>query len=73
MRWATTAAAAGPSDLTALREWFVDFVRADGPLPTLRVGRHPYGLLPVAAFERARAARVSSTSRTSSSALRATG
>ena len=35
-----------------LREWFVGNVRADGPLPTLRVGRQPYGLLPVTASER---------------------
>ena len=35
-----------------LREWFVGNVRADGPLPTLHVGRQPYGLLPVAARER---------------------
>ena len=35
-----------------LREWFVGNVRADGPLSTLRVGRQPYGLLPVTASER---------------------
>jgi hypothetical protein len=40
-----------PVDLSTLRNWFTDFVRADGPLPTLRVGRHPYGLLPVSTFD----------------------
>ena len=41
-----------PGDIETVREWFADFVRAEGPLPTLRVGRHPYGLLPAAARER---------------------
>jgi hypothetical protein len=29
------------------REHFVEHVRAGGPLPTLRIGKQPYGLLPV--------------------------
>ncbi len=29
------------------REHFVDHVRASGPLPPLRIGKQPYGLLPV--------------------------
>jgi hypothetical protein len=29
------------------RRHFIDHVRADGPLPALRVGRQPYGILPV--------------------------
>ena len=29
------------------REHFVDYVRAGGPLPSLRIGKQPYGLLPV--------------------------
>lgn len=29
-----------------VREHFVNYVRARGPLPTLRVGRQPYGILP---------------------------
>ncbi len=33
--------------LTALREWFTDWVRGGGPLPTIRCGPQPYGLLPV--------------------------
>lgn len=43
------AAAAGTS---SLRQHFVDFVRARGPLPALRIGSQPYGLLPVAALDR---------------------
>ena len=42
----------GLDDISFLRSWFVDYVRAEGPLPTLRVGRHPYGILPVSTFER---------------------
>ena len=33
-------------DLKWAREHFIEFVRAAGPLPALRVGRQPYGLLP---------------------------
>ncbi len=32
---------------TWLRDWFADYVRGGGVLPTLRVGEQPYGLLPV--------------------------
>jgi hypothetical protein len=32
------------STLPALREHFVDWVRASGPLPALRVGNQPYGI-----------------------------
>lgn len=32
----------------AFRRHFVRYVRAGGPFPPLRVGRHPYGVLPVA-------------------------
>ncbi len=32
------------------REHFVDHVRAGGPLPSLRIGKQPYGLLPVTSF-----------------------
>lgn len=34
------------------RRHFVDHVRAGGPLPALRVGDQPYGVLPVQAFAR---------------------
>lgn len=36
-----------PSKRDALRTWFTAWVRADGPLATLRLGRHPYGVIPV--------------------------
>lgn len=35
-----------------LREHFVNYVRARGPFPALRVDTQPYGILPVAAFDR---------------------
>ncbi|HEX2732180.1 MAG TPA: hypothetical protein VHM70_11255 [Polyangiaceae bacterium] len=34
-------------DRTWARQFFVQHVRAAGPLPTLRVGKQPYGVLPV--------------------------
>lgn len=34
------------------RRHFTDWVRAEGPLPALRVGTQPYGVLPVTAVER---------------------
>jgi hypothetical protein len=41
----------GP-DHEAWRTYFVERVRARGPLPALRIGRQPYGLLPVTALDR---------------------
>lgn len=41
---------ATPAERAAVRAHFVDHVHAEGPLPTLRVGRQPYGLLPVASL-----------------------
>ncbi|MER5333778.1 hypothetical protein [Micromonospora sp. NPDC002717] len=38
------------AEQAALRAHFVAHVHADGPLPTLRIGRQPYGLLPVASL-----------------------
>jgi hypothetical protein len=35
------------ADLAWGREHFVNHVRAGGPLPSLRIGKQPYGLLPV--------------------------
>lgn len=35
-----------------VREHFLDAVRPGGPLPTLRVSRQPYGLLPATSFTR---------------------
>ncbi len=41
----------GPAHDVTLKH-FVDVVRARGPLPTLRVGRQPYGMLPILAPDR---------------------
>ncbi|MET9730330.1 hypothetical protein ABZZ79_06590 [Streptomyces sp. NPDC006458] len=38
-------------DLTFLVKHFVDHVRARGHLPTLRVGRQPYGILPATSLD----------------------
>ncbi|HKU76826.1 MAG TPA: hypothetical protein VJR02_23145 [Pyrinomonadaceae bacterium] len=35
------------ADIDWARNHFIDFVRATGPLPAIRVGRQPYGVLPV--------------------------
>lgn len=34
-------------DIAWARKHFIDYVRANGPLPTLRIGKQPYGILPV--------------------------
>lgn len=34
-------------DIAWARNHFIEYVRASGPLPTLRVGKQPYGALPV--------------------------
>lgn len=34
-------------DVSWARQHFIDYVRASGPLPALRVGKQPYGILPV--------------------------
>jgi len=36
-----------PADFAWTRKHFIDFVRASGPLPALRIGKQPYGVLPV--------------------------
>ncbi|MFB6815374.1 hypothetical protein ACFCV8_12620 [Streptomyces sp. NPDC056347] len=41
-----------PVDRSWLRHHHIEHVRARGPLPVLRVGRQPYGLLPVTATAR---------------------
>lgn len=47
-----TAELAGPlSTLDAYRNHFIRYVRGRGPLPAIRVGRQPYGVLPAAAIE----------------------
>ncbi len=39
------------SQVTSFRRHFIDHVRGRGPLPALRVGNQPYGLLPVTTLE----------------------
>ncbi len=34
-------------DVAWMRRHFIDYVRANGPLPALRIGKQPYGILPV--------------------------
>ena len=36
--------------VNAVRTYFLEHVRASGPIPALRVGRQPYGVLPVTAL-----------------------
>ncbi|MBK8816035.1 MAG: hypothetical protein IPN42_11315 [Methylococcaceae bacterium] len=38
------------ANLTWIRQHFIEHVRPGGPLPTIRVGKQPYGLLPVTAL-----------------------
>ena len=38
-------------DIGWARQHFIDYVRAAGPLPTLRVGQQPYGVLPVTSLK----------------------
>jgi hypothetical protein len=39
-------------DLTWARAHFINHVRAAGPLPTLRIGKQPYGVLPVTSLDK---------------------
>ncbi|MEP7309262.1 MAG: LamG domain-containing protein [Acidobacteriota bacterium] len=47
----THAPLLGADTLAWIRAHFINFVRADGPLPAVRVGRQPYGLLPVTSLD----------------------
>ena len=38
---------ADPDLIAPLRSWFIDHVTGGAPLPTLRIGAQPYGMLPV--------------------------
>ncbi len=40
-----------PDDLDRVRRYCIDFARAGGPLPALRVGSQPYGVLPVLSLD----------------------
>jgi hypothetical protein len=44
-------------DITWARSHFINYVRANGPLPAIRVGKQPYGVLPVTSLDRWKATR----------------
>ena len=46
------------SDIASTRQFFTRYVSGRGPLPAVRVGNQPYGVLPAMAFSRYRRARV---------------
>jgi hypothetical protein len=41
-----------PAAVTATRDFFLRYVSGRGPLPVVRIGRQPYGILPTTAFSR---------------------
>lgn len=43
------------ADIAWARKHFIDHVRATGPLPTIRIGKQPYGVLPVTSLNAWRA------------------
>jgi hypothetical protein len=43
----TTVRPLKDEDIAWARSHFIDYVRAGGPLPALRIGKQPYGILPV--------------------------
>ena len=38
-------------DIAWARSHFIDYVRANGPLPAIRIGKQPYGILPVTSLD----------------------
>ena len=44
---ATNESPLSDDDIAWVRRHFIDYVRASGPLPAVRVGKQPYGVLPV--------------------------
>lgn len=38
-------------DIAWARNHFIDYVRANGPLPAIRIGKQPYGVLPVTSLD----------------------
>lgn len=44
----------GPDDTRFTRAFFTNFVSGRGPLPALRIGAQPYGILPTSVFSRMR-------------------
>lgn len=41
----------GLEDIAWARNHFIEFVRASGPLPAIRIGKQPYGILPVTSID----------------------
>lgn len=41
-----------PQDIANTRAFFTRYVSGRGPLPALRIGEQPYGILPITAFDR---------------------
>ena len=39
-----------PQDIQATHEFFSNYVSGRGPIPAFKIGRHPYGVLPVTRF-----------------------
>ncbi len=42
----------GPAAVAATRDFFLKYVSGRGPLPVVKIGRQPYGILPTTAFSR---------------------
>src|SRR5205814_2345877 len=42
----------GPAAVSATRDFFLKYVSGRGPLPAVKIGRQPYGILPTTAFSR---------------------
>jgi len=42
----------GPGAVAATRDFFLKYVSGRGPLPAVKIGRQPYGILPTTAFSR---------------------
>ncbi|MFA1548005.1 hypothetical protein [Actinomadura chokoriensis] len=42
----------GPDAIVETRDFFLRYVSGRGPLPVMRIGRQPYGILPTTAFSR---------------------
>ena len=38
-------------DISWARNHFIEYVRANGPLPALRIGKQPYGILPITSLD----------------------
>ncbi len=42
----------GPDAVAQTRDFFLKYVSGRGPLPTVKIGRQPYGIMPTTAFSR---------------------